>query len=218
MKKRKHVSAIFIYDDNVSIFLNDALAFYNAISTAPGNSHVTISAADIAAAKGRVATAQASEVIVGTHAKGTADQRDIDVQAVITDVQNFVALVQIAANNAPNEATAIEIVHECGLFTRKPAIKTKNEFDVRNDVDTPGSIYIIFKAAPKNISACYETQESTDGINWVTAKTSPDSHYHYTHNKPAGTKLYYRGRVILSEKNGGAQKWLMPSETFIFVR
>ena len=217
MKKRKHVNAIFIFDDNVSIFLNDALAFYIALSIAPGNTHVTIPQAEITAAQGNVATAQTSESAVATRKKGTAADRDVDVNAVITDVQNFVALVQIATNNAPNELTAIEIVNDCGLHTRKPAVRTKTGFDVRNDTNTAGSLYIIFKASDKNIKACYETQESSDNINWVTVKTSPDSHYHYTHNKLAGTKLYYRGRVILSEKEGGAQKWMIPPATCIFV-
>ena len=164
-----------------------------------------------------MATARDSEVKTETRAIGTANARDIDVQAVITDVQNFVALVQIAANNAIDELTAITLVSECGLHTRKPAVRTKNDFDVRNDTNTPGSIYFIFKAYDKNVKACYETQESSDNITWVPAKTSPDSHFHYKHSTPAGIKMYYRGRVILSEKEGGAQYWMSPPASYIFV-
>jgi hypothetical protein len=217
MKKRKHVNAIFTYDDNVSKLLTDALAFYNAISKPPGSTHVTIAMASITDAINHVDTARASEVKTATRAIGSADERDIDVQAVITDIENFVAMVQIAVNNAPDELTAIGIVADCGLHRRKPASRKKNDFNVRNKANTQGILNFIFKAAAKNFKSCYEVQESTDNINWVTIKAMPESNGTYAHGKPEGTKLYFRGRVILTEKNGGAQAWMSPPVAFIFV-
>lgn len=217
MKKKKHVNAIFYYSDNVSQLLTDALAFYTAISTPPGNGAVTIPSATITAAQGRVATARAAEGNVNTRTIGAAGARDIAVQAVITDIQNFVAIVQTAANNAPNETAATTIVTECGLHTKKQPSKTKPGFAVKNDATTAGLVDFIYKAAAKGLKACYETQESTDNVNWVTVKTSPDARYTYTHGKPSGTKLYFRGRMILSELKGGAQAWQVPSTAFIFV-
>src|ERR1700758_607761 len=119
MKKKKHVEAIFTFSDNVSQLLTDALAFYKAISTAPGDTHVSIPAADITTAQGHVTTAQTAEGSTNTRLQGTTDNRDIAVNVVITDVMNFVALVQIAVNNALTPIAAAAIVTDCGLHTRK---------------------------------------------------------------------------------------------------
>jgi hypothetical protein len=218
MKKPQHTNAIFIYNENVTQMLSDALAFYIAISTAPGNTWVTIAAATIAAAKGRITTAQTAETNTKTRAIGTADARNIAVKAVDTDVQNFVAIVQTAVNNAPDAVTAATIVHECGLHTREITILTKGDFKITNDGTTSGVVDIVFKAAHKGYHACYELQESTDGITFITVKVSPDSRYKYTHGKAIGTKLWFRGRISLSEKRGGAQVWMAPTDTFIYSK
>ena len=217
MKKRKHVNAIFVYNENVSQFLTDALAFIIALSTAPGNTVVTIAATAITAARNHITAAQTAETNVASRTIGTANTRDVAVNQVITDVQNFVAIVQTAANNAPDVATATSIVTECGLVTRKPSNKTKAGFNVKNDAATAGLVDFIYKAAAQGLKACYETQESLDNINWVTVKTSPDSSYTFAHGKASGTKVYFRGRIILSEKKGGAQAWITPPTAFIFV-
>ena len=211
MKKPEHVTAIFSFDQNPSIFLNDAQTFFTALINPPGNTHVTIAAAVMSAAQGRLATAETAQSAVAMRTKGLARLGDLEVSAVYADVQNFVAIVQTAVNNAPNKLTAIKIVNDCGLFTRKITIKTKPEFNVENDETTAGEVDIIYKAASHGVHACYETQESTDGINFVTVKTSPDSRYKYTHGKASGTKLWFRGRVILSDKKGGARGWITPS-------
>jgi hypothetical protein len=217
MKKRKHVSAIFVYNENVSQFLTDALAFIIALSTAPGNTVVTIAATAITAARNHITTAQNAETNVASHTIGTADARDVAVNQVVTDVQNFVAIVQTAANNATDVATATTIVTECGLVTRKPASKSKPSFAAKNDSKVSGLFDFIYKAAGKGVHACFETQESIDNINWVTIKTSPDSRYSFAHGKPVGTKVWLRGRMILSEKKGGAQAWMTPSTPFLYT-
>lgn len=167
MKKRKHVNAIFVFNENVSQFLTDALAFLIALSTAPGNTVVTIAAAAITAARNHITAAQTAETNVASRTIGTAGTRDVAVNQGITDVQNFVAIVQTAANNAPDVATATSIVTECGLVTRKPSNKTKAGFAAKNDPTTGGLFDFIYKAAAKGLKACYETQESLDNITWL---------------------------------------------------
>lgn len=215
MKKRKKVSAIFVYNENVSQFLTDALAFIIALSTAPGNTVVTIAAAAITAARNHITTAQTAETNVASRTIGTAGTRDVAVNQVVTDVQNFVAIVQTAANNAPDVVTATTIVTECGLVTRKPTVKSKPSFAAKNDGTVSGQFDFTYKAAGKGVHACFETQESLDNITWVTIKTSPDSRYTFVHGKPVGTKVWLRGRMILSEKKGGAQAWMVPAKPFL---
>jgi len=217
MKKRKKVNAIFVVNENVSQFLTDALAFLIALSTAPGNTVVTIAAAAITTARNHITAAQTAETNVASRTIGTADARDVAVNQVLTDVDNFVAIVQTAANNALDVPTATSIVTECGLVTRKPASKTKGGLSVINDTTVSGTFIIIFKAAANRAKACYEIQESTDNVTWITVKVSPDSHYLFAHGKPVGTKLYIRGRLSLSEKNGGAQVWIVPPTPFVFT-
>ncbi len=217
MKKPQHTTAYFIFDDNVSQMLSDVLAFLTAISTAPGNTWVTIAAAAIAATKTKITTAQTAESNTKTRAIGMANARDLAVEPVVIDVQNYVAVVQTAVNNAPNKATALTIIRECGLHSKLPVIINKNDFKVTNNTTTNGMVNIVFKAAGEGIHACYEIQESIDGINFTPAKVSPDSRYKYAHGKAAGTKLWFRGRISLSEKRGGAQLWLTPAVAFIFA-
>ena len=217
MKKKKHVNAIFYYNDNVSQLLTDALAFYIAISTPPGNGVVTIPPAVITAAQNRVAAARIAEGNVNTRTIGAAGARDVAVQAVITDIQNFVGIVQTAANNAADATIATTIVTECGLHTKKQSSKTKPGFAVKNDATSAGFVDFIFKGPGKGTRACYEIQESPDNITWVTVKVSLDTLSKYAHGKSGGTKLYFRGRMILSEKKGGAQAWQIPPTAFIFV-
>lgn len=53
----------------------------------------------------------------------------------------------------------------------------------------------------------YEIQESADNVTFVTYKVTPDCRSTYAHGKPAGTKLYFRGHICLSDKKGGAQAY-----------
>ena len=217
MTKRKRVNAIFNFDDNVSQLLTDASTFYTAITTAPASTYITITPAELLAAKGRLAAALEAEVAVGKGTIGLAAARDLAVSLVVADIRNFVILVQTAANNEVDEATATAIVTECGLVTWKERSNVKGDFAVNNDPITVGMLNIIFKSTPKGVNACYETQLSTDGISWTSIKTSTDSYYNYSHGREAGTILYFRGRVILSEKKGGAGKWITPSASFIIT-
>ena len=215
MTKRKHVNAIFTFNKNVSQELTDALTFYTAISTAPGNTWVTITPATISAAQGRVASARAAETAVGTGTMGLAAARDLAVGLVEADIRNFVMIVQTAANNALDVATATAIVTECGLVTKKAKSKTKAAFDVVLNGTTAGLFDVVFKAAHSGDRACYETHMSTDNVTWTSIKISPDSKISYVHGLAPITKLYFRGRVILSEKKGGAQTWLTPHGVYI---
>ena len=126
-------------------------------------------------------------------------------------------IVQTAANNASDVATATTIITECGLTTRRLYSRVKPEFAVVNDAVTAGSVDISFKAAAAGVAASYETQTSTDNVSWTTVKISPVSNYTYSHGVASGTKLYFRGRVILTDKKGGAQAWLAPSSVYLFT-
>ena len=217
MTKRKHVNAIFTFDKNVSQFLTDATTFYTAITTAPGSTYITVLPATMTAAQTRITTARAAESAVGTGTMGLAAARDLAVSAVEADVRIFQSLVQNAATSALDVATAVTIVTECGLVTRRAPSRSKPDFAVNNNIITAGLVDIMYKATAHGVKTCYETQISTDNLNWTTVKITPDSSIAYAHGLAMGTKLYFRGRVILSEKKGGTQSWITPPDAFIFV-
>ena len=218
MKKRKHVAAIFYYSTNVSQFLSDADALFIAVSTAPGSSFVTIPAATITAARAAVVTARAAESNVATHTAGTAGNRNISTDAVVTYVQNVVLAVQAAANSATTVALAEAGVTECLLHTKKAAVTNKDSFTFENDATVAGLFDISFKAAAHGVRASYETWLSLDNITYEFVKSSPDSRYTYAHGKPVGTKVYLKGRMALSEKKGGAQGCITPPDAFVFTK
>jgi hypothetical protein len=216
MKKRKHVVAYFVGSDNVSQYLSNALTYYLAL-LAQGTTYVTFGAGVIAAAQTRAEAAQVAESKVPLGGLGAADARDLIVAPVITDVQNFVLLVQAASNNATTVAAATAAVTGCGLVTRKPVVTTKDSYTVTNDT-TPGMVDVVFKAASKGVRACYQTAESLDNVTFTIVKTLPDSRHSFAHGHPKDTKVYYKGRVILSAKNGEEQAWITPPTLYIIVK
>lgn len=215
MKKRKHVAAIFVFNENVSQMLTDAGAFYKAISTPPGNTHVVIPTTQMATAQKNILLASAAEGATKTRTKGTADARDTVVANVVTDIRGFVLIVQAAANAAPDEVTATQIVTECGLITKAKAVHVKKDFEVKNDDTEAGMLDFAFKAAGKGIKASYEIQESTDGINFTSIKSSPTSRFKLAHGKAPGTRMIYRGRIVLSEKKGKEQAWITAPAIYV---
>ena len=215
MKKKKHVQAIFDVNENVPDFLTDAQAFFKVLLTPAAAAYVTIPATNLTTAQTHGTNALTAETAVRTGTHGTADARDIAVGLTLNDVRNFVAIVQTAANNAVDEETAIAIVTTCGLRTHKKATKSKADFNVENDLTSAGSLILSFKAAPKGTNAAYEIQESSDNINFITVKVTPDSRSKFQHGKTPGTKIYYRGRIILSDKKGGTQDWMSLAPTII---
>ncbi|HEX7413606.1 MAG TPA: hypothetical protein VF411_06125 [Bacteroidia bacterium] len=215
MKKRKHVNAIFWYAGNVSQFLNDAWAFFIKLTTAPGNTHVTVSATLLAAMQGRINAARAAEAATTTRARGTANTRNTAVDLVITDVQTMEALVQTPVTAATDVLTAENIVTDCGLHTRINTVKTKADLTVANDTSINQAIDAAFKAAPRGFKCSYQLDISLDGITYTLGKVSPDSRYKYVHTHPVGTKLWLRGRLNFSEKKGGEQAYIYPTIAFL---
>jgi len=226
-KKPTRVEASFIFSDNVPQLLSDAVTFYTAIAPAgaisagspagAGAAYVTFTAAAITTALNHVAACRTAQSLTATRAIGAAPARDMALAAVLTDIYNFVATIQIAVNSAANTTAAKAIVSACELHTRKDKTTTKAPFEVRLDPKSAGMLDFIFKAAPSGYKATYEVQQSIDNINWVSVKIFPTSRDTFMHGMPPGTKLYFRGRITLSAKKGGAQAWLTPATAYIYV-
>lgn len=207
MALRRHIVAIFKFSKSVPVFMVDVQAFKIALTTAPGNTHVTIPPATITELETHLATLSSDEAKSATKGIGLAVTRDLSWDVVIKDVRDLVRIVQQVMDNAPDEQHAIAIAHACGLKTKAKGIHVKSDLTVSNDAGGAGLLRLVSRAAGKNINAAYEWQSSFNGVAFTTFKITIESSTLWTSNAAPGTKMYFRRRIIVSEKKGGMLSW-----------
>lgn len=207
MPVRRFIEAIFTFSKKVAVLITDVNAFKTALTSPPGNTYVTIPPATITDLETHLATLLSDEGKVMAGGEGAADARDLSLSVVINDVRDLVRIVQNAADDAPDEETAIAIIHGCGLKTRAKGVHAKPDLSVKNDNNTSGLLHLLCKAADKGLKASYEWANSTNGVNFTTFKVTPVSRLDWQSNATPGTKMYFRVRISLSEKKGGTQSW-----------
>lgn len=213
MAIRKRILAIFTYSKVVMQFIGDANAFITALTTAPGNTFVTIPPATITTVQGHIATLTADEATAAGGGEGTADIRDQSLEVVITDIRGLQATVQLAADGAASEAEAVTLVHSCGLKTRKVSARVKPDFAVKNDREFSGLLHLVSKAANRGTVASYEWQSSPNGINFTQIKITTQSRTTWLTGLAPGTKVFLRKRVI-TNKDVAPATW---SQTVVII-
>ena len=226
-KKPKQIGVIFNYDENVSQLLTDAVALYEAVSAAnqisagspagAGSIYVSFTNAQITGFMAHVATARSAETAATMRTTGAAPARNNALAPVIIDIQTVVLAVKSVVINTHNITLATTIVTACTLHTRRVTTKIKAAFEAHTDKTTAGKVDFIYKAPGKGIKTCYVTWVSIDNSNWTIAKITPDSSTTFAHGHASGTKLYFRGQIILSDKKGGAQAFIIPPVAYIYV-
>ena len=199
MGKKKHVVAIFKFSPSIPQFMLDALSFKNKLTTPPGNTRVTVDPLAITNFGNHLDALKDAETNVKPGGNIPAADRDEALEVVKTDVRGFVALVQLAANAAPDELTSVGIVEDCGLHVRKVTARAKPDIEAKPDKKQSGLITLISKAADKKLAASYEWQSSADGINFTQVKVTTRSRYKWVSGLAAGTKVYLRKRVITNK-------------------
>lgn len=206
MAKHRHTQAVFKFSTSIPQLILDVKGLKQTITTSPANTYVSIPPATITQLENHLTVLEDKEVKVGK-ADGATAARDEAEAAVIRDVRELLALVQIAANRAEDELEAVTIIETCGMKVRKKKINVKAEIAVTKDKKLAGVLRLTSKAAKRGLRASYEWQMSLNGINFTTIKTSTGSRTTYTTTAEPGTKLYFRRRIILSESNGGTMGW-----------
>lgn len=202
MAKKKHVVAVFTFSENVPQFLDDVNAFKQSLTTAPGNTHVTVPAADITQLTDDVADLVAAQALAASGEDGTAADRDVAWDVVITDVRGLVQIVQKAADVAATEEVAIAIVQGCGLRVKSRGVFVKPDFAAKLDKNVQGLVKLVSKAAQKGVRASYEWQHSANGVNFTTIKITTKSRTTWLSGIAPGTKAYFRKRVIIEDLAG----------------
>ena len=206
MGKKKHVVAIFKFSPSIPQFMLDALSFKNKLTTPPGNTRVTVDPLAITNFGNHLDALKDAETNVKPGGNIPAADRDEALEVVKTDVRGFVALVQLAANAAPDELTSVGIVEDCGLHVRKVTARTKPDIEAIADKKQSGLITLVSKAAKQGIRASYVWESSLDGITFTGVKVATRSRYKWQSGLAAGTKVYLRKKVVTS-KDDGEPSW-----------
>ena len=206
MAKKKHVVAVFTNSNSVPQFISDVNALKESLTTPPGSMHVTVPPTDITQLTTDVATLTAAQATADSGEDGTAADRDIAWDVVLTDVRSLVQIVQKAADVAADEATSIAIIQSCGLRVKSRGVFVKPDFAVKLDKVVTGLVHLISKAAPAGTRASYEWQYSANGVTFNTIKITTKSRTEWLSGLAQGTKAYFRKRVI-TEDVAGAPAW-----------
>ncbi len=202
MAYKKRIIAVFAISRKVSQFISDMQELMLKLTTAPGNTYITLAAGVVTAINGRIATLVADEAAAGTRAEGTAATRNISLAAVVNDANMLKAEVQLAADSAANEEAARQIVQGCGMRVRTANPRTKPDFAVTNVANTQGMLRFASKAADRGVVASYIFQTSNNGINFTTAVVSTRSSVNWVSGALPGTKIYCRKQVITNKDTG----------------
>ena len=110
-----------------------------------------------------------AESLVKTRTVGLAADRDIKLNAVRTDVFDWMAFIQSLADHAGDYATAIAIIQAAGFGVKVNGVKIKAPFAVTNKKGAPGVVVIKMRKvkALKGLTT-YEWRYSADGgKTWI---------------------------------------------------
>src|SRR5688572_24368209 len=109
MSIKKRLIAVFVISRKVAVFIDDLTALMAKLTTAPGNTFITLAPAIVTAINGRLANLVTAQATAATRAQGTAAARDVVLVTCINDVNMLKAEVQLAADDAADDLIAREI-------------------------------------------------------------------------------------------------------------
>ena len=202
MAFKKRIIAVFTVSRKVAVFIQDMQALMLALTTAPGNTYLTLAPALVTAINARIATLVAGEAEAAKRTEGAAATRDIALAAVVNDASMLKAEVQLAANAGADVDVAKQIIQGCGMKVKTTSPRTKPDFTVTNVANTQGMLRFSSKAADKGKVASYVFQTSNNGINFTTVVVSTKSAVNWVSGAAPGTKLYCRKQVITNKDTG----------------
>ncbi len=175
--------------------MNDAVAFKQALTTAPGNTRVSITAESIAAFDAAFQKLKVKQAITSRNRRGSAAARNVEWAKAENKVRNWIITVQGAADKAPDTLTSIAIIKDCGLKPRKDRVYSKPDIEVRNDDRVPRLLHLISKAAHRRLKALYVWEVSINGKTFIPVKHSMKCKTTWRTNVARGSKLTFRKRI-----------------------
>jgi hypothetical protein len=127
------------------------------VESMTGNAHFPSPTPPLATVTAHIQTLEAAETTSHSHAKGTADARDVPLQQVVTDLHQLGAYVQSVADSNPDQAAAI--IASAGFGTHPHGVHAKSDLAAHMG---PGGL-VILRAIAVGKRAAYEWQVSSDG-------------------------------------------------------
>lgn len=206
MADKPHVIVVFTFSKSVPVFVSDVNALKDAVTTAPGNTRVTIAAGDITQLGTDLTALETAQAKVDNR-MGNAADRNLAWETVKVDVRAIVLAIQAVADEAPDEETAIAIAVDCGCRAKVQGVFVKPIIDAKNDKTVSGLIHLSSVAPDESSRFALEWQMSNNNTAFTTVKTTTETRTTYQTTVAVGTKLYFRRRFILPEAKGGTQGW-----------
>ncbi|MEP7167858.1 MAG: hypothetical protein ABI855_00660 [Bacteroidota bacterium] len=134
-----------------------------------------------------------ADTIAKTRVKGAAAARDLVYDTVYDEMTGLQLYVQVLADNAPDEATAISIIEASGFNLRNHGVHVKPPLSVKQQEDTD---ILILRAKAAGKRASYQWRQGSDGITWVDLPGTLQAKTTVT-GVIAGEKLFFQERAIL---------------------
>jgi hypothetical protein len=139
---------------------------------------------------------ETAETTAKTHAKGTADARNLPLQQVVTDLHQLGAYVQTVADSNPNQAAAI--LTSAGFGTHPHGVHATPDLIAHMG---PGGL-VLLRAHAVGKRAAYEWQMSTDGgKTWSSLPSTTTAHTSIA-GLTFGQTYMFRFRGNLGETTG----------------
>lgn len=139
---------------------------------------------------------EAAETAAKSRTKGTIEKRNVCLAKVHADLDYSKSNVQQVADANPDQAEAI--IQSSGMSVRKPGIRVKSDFTVRQ-AEVSGSVKISVRATRGK--AAYEWQMSTDQKSWTALPVTVHATTAVQNLTPA-TTYFFRYRVVTAAGEG----------------
>ena len=151
---------------------------------------------------------EAAETLASTRVTGSASARNLKYDIVLKAIHSLLAYVQILADAAPDEATAISIINASGFGLRSTGSRSKAPLAAKNGT-VSGTVSLVAKAAA--VRAAYNWHHSTDGITWSEMTTTLQAKTIVSGLTP-GTTIFFQCRIITKLGTGN---WSSPESIVV---
>jgi hypothetical protein len=183
----KHTSAVLKLPRRVKNIGSFAQSILTAMT---GNASFPNPQPSLATVEADLAAFVSAEAAVLSRTKGAAQERNVKLVTLRTDLDHLMAYVQQVADATPSSAASI--IESAGLAVRKVTLHTKGEISVVQGT-VSGSAKLVAKSVGSR--AAYEWQYSTDQKTWLNAPSTLQSKTEIDGLSP-GTAYFFRSRGI----------------------
>ncbi len=170
----------------------------NIMTCMTGNANFPNPSPALATVEADIAAYATAESAVLMRTKGAAEERNVKLATLKSDLDHLLPYVQGIADSSPANAEAI--IQSSGLSVRKVTLHPKNDLKAEAG-SVSGSVKLLAKAIAAR--AAYEWQSSTDQKTWTVAPSTLQAKT-IIFGLTTGTAYFFRCRGVVK---AGEQNW-----------